>query len=189
MNILAFYWRGDGRNDSSKFRCCRYRPRPHNSSGDSPRPPFLSEFVNQVGELFFVRLIYHLFGRQVAARIHPHVQRPIGPKTESSVRLIELQTADAEVCEQTIQRARSEDFSNLRERPADVLNYRHLRAKLLRNSCELCLRLAHRFGVAIEGDQLALGSEPPRNLDRMPSEPKRCVCVDAARPHSEEFET
>ncbi len=41
-----------------------YRPGPDNGSGDSPRPPFLSEFVNQVGEFFFVGLIYHLFGRR-----------------------------------------------------------------------------------------------------------------------------
>jgi hypothetical protein len=47
----------------SQFCCRRNRPGPNNGSGDSPRPPFLSEFVNQVGEFVFVFLIYHLLGR------------------------------------------------------------------------------------------------------------------------------
>jgi hypothetical protein len=30
------------------------QPRPDNGSGDSPRPPFLTEFVNQIGKLALV---------------------------------------------------------------------------------------------------------------------------------------
>jgi len=51
----------------------RNRPRPNNGSGDSPRPPFLTEFVNRIGKLALVEAVYHLFGSQPRLRIHPHV--------------------------------------------------------------------------------------------------------------------
>src|ERR1017187_9140911 len=54
-----------------------YRPRPANGSGDSPRPPFLSEFVNHIGKLSLVEVVYHLFGGTLATRVHPHVERSI----------------------------------------------------------------------------------------------------------------
>src|SRR6201999_2798622 len=102
MNLVAFHWWGRGRYDLSQFCCSRNRPGPNNGSGDSPRPPFLSEFVNQVGEFVFVFLIYHLLGRLTLARIHPHIKRAIGPKTKSSVRLVQLQTAYAKISKQSI---------------------------------------------------------------------------------------
>src|SRR5260221_10847137 len=60
-----------------------YRPRPDNGSGDSPRPPFLTEFVNHIREVFFAHVVYHLIGGALALRGHPHVQRPFRPKTPS----------------------------------------------------------------------------------------------------------
>ena len=90
MNLVTFHCWGRSRYDFCQLCSCRNRPGPHNGSGDSPRPPFLSEFVNQIGEFFLVRLIYHLPGSFTTARIHAHIERCVLPKTKSSVRLIKL---------------------------------------------------------------------------------------------------
>src|SRR5580698_1091217 len=83
--------------------CSRpYRPRPANGSGDSPRPPFLSEFVNHIGKLSLVEVVYHLFGGSLATRVHPHVQRSIRLKTKSARRIVQLQAADANVGQDTV---------------------------------------------------------------------------------------
>src|SRR5580698_6179951 len=79
-----------------------YRPRPANGSGDSPRPPFLSEFVNHIGKLSLVEVVYHLFGGTLALRVHPHVERSIRLKTKSARRVVELQAADANVGENSV---------------------------------------------------------------------------------------
>src|SRR6266446_5340938 len=79
-----------------------YRPRPDNGSGDSPRPPFLSEFVNHIGKLALVEVVYHLFGGALRPGVHPHVQRPIRLKTESACGIVKLQTAHSEVCENAV---------------------------------------------------------------------------------------
>src|SRR5579864_2038676 len=79
-----------------------YRPRPANGSGDSPRPPFLSEFVNHIGKLSLVEVVYHLFGGALGVRIHPHVERSFRLKAESACGVIELQTAYSDVGQQTV---------------------------------------------------------------------------------------
>jgi hypothetical protein len=68
-----------------------YRPRPDNGSGDSPRPPFLTEFVNHICEVFFAHAIYHLIGGALSLRVHSHVERPFRLKTESARCVTELQ--------------------------------------------------------------------------------------------------
>src|SRR5579864_7138446 len=84
-----------------------YRPRPANGSGDSPRPPFLSEFVNHIGKLSLVEVVYHLFGGTLRVRIHPHIKRPFRLKTESARGIVQLQAADAEVGEYAVRRQSS----------------------------------------------------------------------------------
>src|SRR5258707_12404639 len=79
-----------------------YRPRPDNGSGDSPRPPFLSEFVNHIGKLALVEVVYHLFGGTLTLRVHPHVERSFRLKTESACGIVELQAANADVGKQTV---------------------------------------------------------------------------------------
>src|SRR5262252_5816861 len=79
-----------------------YRPRPANGSGDSPRPPFLSEFVNHIGKRTLVEVVYHLFGGTHRLRVHPHIERSFRLKTESACGGVELQAADAEIGEQTV---------------------------------------------------------------------------------------
>src|SRR5204863_7807295 len=82
-----------------------YRPRPNNGSGDSPRPPFLTEFVNQIGERSLVEPIYHLIGGALGALIHAHVERPFRLKTESAPRLSKLQRADPEIGQDAVHRS------------------------------------------------------------------------------------
>src|SRR5271169_722058 len=79
-----------------------YRPRPANGSGDSPRPPFLSEFVNHIGKLSLVEVVYHLFGGSLATRVHPHVERSIRLKTESARAVVKLQAANPNIRQQTV---------------------------------------------------------------------------------------
>src|SRR5579872_3301652 len=79
-----------------------YRPRPANGSGDSPRPPFLTEFVNHIGKLTLVEVVYHLFGGQLSLRVHPHVEWSFRLKTEASRWSVELEAANAEVGEQAV---------------------------------------------------------------------------------------
>src|ERR1700752_4915487 len=79
-----------------------YRPRPANGSGDSPRPPFLSEFVNHVGKLSLVEVVYHLFGGTLRMRVHPHIERSIRLKTESARRIVQLQAAHSDVGQKTV---------------------------------------------------------------------------------------
>src|ERR1700676_5317754 len=79
-----------------------YRPRPANGSGDSPRPPFLSEFVNHIGKLSLVEVVYHLFGATLRPRVHPHVERSIRLKTKSARRIVQLQATHSNVCKQAV---------------------------------------------------------------------------------------
>src|SRR5207245_4488132 len=84
--------RGSGRHDFRKMCSVVYRPRPDNGSGDSPRPPFLTEFVNHIGECLLVEVVYHLIGRSVLVRVlvHAHVERAICSETESARCVVEL---------------------------------------------------------------------------------------------------
>src|SRR5579871_950639 len=92
-----------------------YRPRPDNGSGDSPRPPFLTEFVNHIGKLALVEVVYHLFGGQLGLRIHPHVEWSFRLKTEASRRIAELQAAYAEVSEYSVVRRSSSVVRHVRK--------------------------------------------------------------------------
>src|SRR5207248_7164446 len=89
------------------MRSGSYRPRPDNGSGDSPRPPFLTEFVNQIGKLALVELVYHLFGGGLGHGIHPHVQWPFRLKTKAARGITELQAAYAQVGQNPVVRLAS----------------------------------------------------------------------------------
>ena len=97
MDARGFHWPGRGRYDLRKMRRTPDRPRPNNGSGDSPRPPFLTEFVNHVGERSLVEVIYNLLGGALGLRIHTHVERSFRLKTETAGRVVQLQGTDAQV--------------------------------------------------------------------------------------------
>src|SRR5579872_118603 len=101
-----------------------YRPRPANGSGDSPRPPFLSEFVNHIGKLSLVEVVYHLFGGTLATRVHPHVERSIRLKTKSARRIVELQAADSNVGQKTVDGRWSLVVGQIRKRSMQQRNRR-----------------------------------------------------------------
>src|SRR6478752_5154452 len=104
-----------------------YRPRPDNGSGDSPRPPFLTELVNRIREIFFAHAVYHLIGGALALRVHPHVERPIRLKTESARRVAELQRTYAQVRQQPVSRGRRDMLGDLGVR---ALQQRDLRTAI-----------------------------------------------------------
>ena len=78
--LSLVHWPGRSRYDLRKVCGGANRPRPNNGSGDSPRPPFLTEFVNRVGKLALVEAVYHLFGGLPGLRIHPHIQGALPPE-------------------------------------------------------------------------------------------------------------
>ena len=129
--VNMFHWR-DGRSyDPGQLHRGCNRPPSHNGSGDCPRPPFLTVFVNEIRQLALARLIHHLFGRGLGSRIHSHIQRPVRLKTKPSSRLIELQAAHAEVGQQAIGRSRRYVRGDAAERFADETHLRRLAAELL----------------------------------------------------------
>src|SRR5258705_2972927 len=100
-----------------------HRPCPYNGSGDSPRPPFLTEFVNHIGEIFFAHAVYHLIGGGLAMRVHSHVQRSFRLETESSRSVLKLHGADADIRQKPLRGI----FPNmLRDLNADRLQGREL---------------------------------------------------------------
>src|SRR5712692_2786223 len=113
MNALAFHWPERSRYNFYKMSGSCYRPRPDNGSGDSPRPPFLTEFVNHMSELFFVHVVYHLIGGALAVRVHPHVERPFRLKTESPRGIRELQGTQAKIGQHAIRRIRRKQPARL----------------------------------------------------------------------------
>src|ERR1700676_2824666 len=101
-----------------------YRPRPANGSGDSPRPPFLSEFVNHIGKLSLVEVVYHLFGATLRPRVHPHVERSIRLKTKSARRIVQLQAAHSNVGQDSVNRPLLLTLRNLCKRSMQQRNRR-----------------------------------------------------------------
>src|ERR1700680_690245 len=101
-----------------------YRPRPDNGSGDSPRPPFLSEFVNHIGKLSLVEVVYHLFGATLRPRVHPHVERSIRLKTKSARRIVQLHTAHSDVSQNAVNTLRLLSSCNLCKRPMQQRYFR-----------------------------------------------------------------
>src|SRR5580658_35031 len=110
-----------------------YRPRPANGSGDSPRPPFLSEFVNHIGKLSLVEVVYHLFGGTLPTRVHPHVERSIRLKTKSARRVVELQAADSDVGQNPVNRRWLVALRNFRERSLQQRDLRPIVPSQLRS--------------------------------------------------------
>src|SRR5271165_2801040 len=100
--LSLVHWPGRSRYDLRKMCGGANRPRPNNGSGDSPRPPFLTEFVNRIGKLALIEAIYHLFGGLPRLRIHSHVQGAFRLKTKSARSVLQLHRADTEVGQQAV---------------------------------------------------------------------------------------
>src|SRR5258706_12932551 len=120
------HWPERSRYNLREMSGCAYRPRPDNGSGDSPRPPFLTEFVNHIGKLALVEVVYHLFGGVARHRIHPHVERSIRLKTKSAGRVPELQAAYTQVRHQAVQRSGSDTLGDFGKRSMHQRDLRRL---------------------------------------------------------------
>src|ERR1700752_4294875 len=107
-----------------------YWPRPANGSGDSPRPPFLSEFVNHIGKLSLVEVFYHLFGGTLRPRVHPHVERSFRLKTKSARRIVQLQAAHSDVGQNSIYTARFLPFRDFYKRAMQQRDLRPVGSRL-----------------------------------------------------------
>src|SRR5712691_1237847 len=144
------HWPGRGRNHGCELRSRVDGPRPDNGSGDSPRPPFLTEFVNQVRECDLVNLIYHLFGGGPGLRIHSHVERSFRLKAKAPRWRVQLEAAYAEVCQQSVGRRRLEPLSYLR---AGTMQQTHFRPTLPPGRNQPDAGLIQRRGIFIEPNQ------------------------------------
>src|SRR5271165_7091789 len=161
-----------------------YRPRPANGSGDSPRPPFLSEFVNHIGKLSLVEVVYHLFGGTLATRVHPHVERSIRLKTKSARRIVQLQAAHANVGQDAVDCCCLHALRNLcegsmqqRDRWPVVFG---LTVALWR---KLFARDSERCRILIEANQMSRCAEAFCDFVTVPAQTHRGVDIGPAPPH------
>src|SRR3954471_24902084 len=146
-----------------------YRPRADNGSGDSPRPPFLTEFVNQVGEIALVELVYHLIGGTLAVRVHPHVERSFRLKAESARRIPELQRADADVCQHPVHAVRWDGAGDLGKAAMQQGHLRPIRRNLRGRTAEVLARQFERAGILIEGNQTTLCAQASCDFQAVPA--------------------
>src|SRR6266481_5859064 len=135
--------------------CC-YRPRPDNGSGDSPRPPFLTEFVNHIREIFFTHVVYHLICGALPMRVHTHVERPFRLKTESARCVAELQRTYAQVRPPPVSAGRRDMLGDLGVR---AVQQRNLRPVITSDPRQLLPRQFDRVGIFIEANQMTLWAE------------------------------
>jgi len=186
--VNMFHWR-DGRSyDPGQLRRGCNRPPSHNGSGDCPRPPFLTVFVNEIRQLALARLIHHLFGGGLGSRIHSHIQRPVRLKTKPSSRLVELQAAYAEVGQQAIGRSRRYVRGDAAERIADETHLRRLAAELLANPREPGPGQLKRLGIALKADQASRRSQLPDDAFSMSRQAERAVDDGCAGPHAQKLQ-
>src|SRR5580692_3925969 len=161
-----------------------YRPRPANGSGDSPRPPFLSEFVNHIGKLSLVEVVYHLLGGSLALRVHPHVERSIRLKTESTRRIIQLQAAHSNVGQDAVCNLGTEplpDFSKraLHQRdlgPIGIWRDASATNQPFARDCERCR-------IFIEANQMSRCAEAFCDFVTVPAQTHRSVDIGPTPPH------
>src|SRR5690242_2322637 len=168
--------------------CRSYRPCPDNGSGDSPRPPFLTEFVNHIGESSLVDAVYHLIGSALAARIHAHVERPFRLKTESACCVGELHGADSQVGQQTVCARRFDALPDLGIRIVDQLDARRRGSKLSRQTIETLPRQLQRRRILIEANQTSLWAEALCDFVRVAAKSEGRVDIAAAALHVQKMD-
>src|ERR1700756_2162540 len=156
-----------------------YRPRPANGSGDSPRPPFLSEFVNHIGKLSLVEVVYHLFGGTLGVRVHPHIERSFRLKTESAHGVVELQAAHTDVGQDAVDCCCLLTLRNLCEGSMQQRDLRPIRA--LR--CQLLACYLQRCRILIEPNQMSRCAEAFCDFVTVPAKAHRGVDIGPATPH------
>src|ERR1700722_2288111 len=163
-----------------------YRPRPANGSGDSPRPPFLSEFVNHIGKLSLVEVVYHLFGGTLGLRVHPHVERSIRLKTKSACGIVKLQAADSNICQQAVG-PQTSDLSQTRKRCLLQLNPGPIYLLLLRfaeaGSPKPEAGSLQRRRILIEANQMSRCAEAFCDFVTVSAQAHRGVDISPATPH------
>src|ERR1035438_8190680 len=181
--MLPFHWPGRGRYHLDKLRRRAYRPRPDNGSGDSPRPPFLTEFVNHIGQLALVDVVYHLFGGVARHGIHPHVERSFRLKTKSALRILKLQAAHAQVRQQAVEGSGSDVLGYLGKRAVDQSDLR----PVVRCLCgrvagatvgvrlQSCAGPFERRGVLIEANQMSRCAEAFCYFETVPAQAHRGI--------------
>ena len=154
--LSLVHWPGRGRNHFRQLCGGVNRPRPNNGSGDSPRPPFLTEFVNRIGKLTLVDAVYHLFGSLPGLRIHPHIQRTICLKTKSAGSIFQLHGTDAYVGKQSVHRCCRHMLRHIGEGGMHQFNLWPVRRHLRRRLCQPLARPLQRCRVFIEANQMTL---------------------------------
>lgn len=91
MAPLARYGRGDEirqLNRARKFLCL---PPVNNPSGKAAREAFFAVFPEDSGQFFLLLIIHYVGGRRFLGGVHSHVDLPVMPQTEASLRPVELE--------------------------------------------------------------------------------------------------
>src|ERR1051326_6069953 len=155
-----------------------HRPRPNNGSGDSPRPPFLTEFVNQIRESDLVHPIYRLIGGALFARVHPHVEWTLRLKTESPLGVAELQRAQPQVGQDAIARSGCQfrDFAEAALPQLDLRPVVFFRRQTLAGDCQ-------RARILIEANQTTLSAEASCQCETVAARAHDRVDIVSAAPY------
>ena len=69
----------------------------NNRPGDAARPALAAQFPKNLRQLPGLEFVHQLRGAHRLPPVHPHVQRPLGLKTETALRLVELRRAHPEI--------------------------------------------------------------------------------------------
>src|SRR5581483_9380860 len=170
------------------MRCRSYRPCPDNGSGDSPRPPFLTEFVNHIGESSLVDAVYHLIGGALAARVHAHIERPFRLKTESACCVGELHGADSQIGKQTVRARLPDSLPDFDIRTVDQLDLWSFTPKFGCETIETLPRQLQRRRILIEANQTSLWAEAPCDFVRVAAKPEGRVDIGAVAPHVQKMD-
>src|ERR1700690_3895363 len=172
---FEIHWPGRGRYYLGKMCRRSYRPRPDNGSGDSPRPPFLTEFVNHIGKLTLVAVVYHLFGGQLGLRVPPHVERPFRLKTKASRRIPQLQAANAHIGQNAVVGRSSLVVRKICKRGVPQLHRRPIMLLIRTTNDQFLPRAFQRRWVFIEPNQMTRCAEAFCDFVTVPAKAHRGV--------------
>ncbi len=156
--------------DGLLLSCCR------NCSCDSSCPPFPSVLPEDPYQLLFRQRIDQIGRGGLQARVHPHVQRPVQPKAESTSPCGQLFERCAAVEQDPVHRANTKLVEYHLQSSVVVVDQSHppMAGKTL--SCSF-----NRLGISVDPDQPSFRADAFENRFRMSARPDRRIYHYLAR--------
>jgi hypothetical protein len=183
--VLMWLARGNGFcHDLGKLPCAVDRPARssrNNRSCNLFSKPFFAIAPDDLPDLLFRRLLQPLRRGLPAARIHPHVERPVEAEAESPFRLVKLRRGHAEVEQHAVDMRNTCPANHLPQRTE--LGMEHGKSRIGHFGCG-----SDRHGIAIQGDQLPGAAKPRQNRPAVSAAAEGCVHVAAIGPDAQRLD-